>query len=399
MIFILIPKDIGFPNVILITCIFTSFFILFYKKNENRIFNFIVENKSLIFLGNISYSFYLWHLPIIYFYDLYFLNSLQRVPLLFFGILLLSFFSFKFIENRFRYSKININFNFKNIIILSFVLSLVLIINIIAFTDSYNSSLKGKFKNLIYSVNYLENKINYSDRVVFYKFNINGNEIYRFCTEASEINRINSDNLRINCLKKGKTNSRIFFVEGNSHTANFIPMFNEISINDSIYYNHKVNQLENLNFDLVNSLQQNYNEVVYALNISDENSLDRLIEIQKKLNSNIKILILGTVPYVDLSIEPLKCFIKNINCEYDTFEDLNKRNLKFLNLRIKKLINNNLNFNYFDPYNSICPSRICKVFDPKKNLITHRDDSHLTIEGSYLMVQDFMRFYNKTYKN
>ena len=35
----------------------------------------------------------------------------------------------------------------------------------------------------------------------------------------------------------------------------------------------------------------------------------------------------------------------------------------------------------------------------KRNVITHRDDSHLTIEGSSLMSEDFMRFYIKTYEN
>lgn len=402
--FILIPKNISLPNTILITCILTSIFILFYEKNENKLFNYIIENKPTIFLGNVSYSFYLWHLPVIYFYDLYFLQSLLRIPLLFFIIILLSFFSFTFIENRFRYSKINVSFNFTIIILGTTLLSIISIISIFAFKDSYNNYIKYKFKNFIYDLNYLENKINYSDRVVFYKININGNEIYRFCTEtppSSEINNLNSDNLRINCLKKGKNTNRIFFIEGDSHTANFIPMFNKININDSIYFNHKTNLFENdsFDYDLINRLEKNYNEVVYATNISNEKSLYRLIEIQKKLDKKIKILILGTVPYVNSNTNPLKCFIKNIDCEYDTSKDLNKRNLKSLNLKINELINNNLNFKHFNPYNLICPRRICKVFDKEKNLITHRDEIHLTIEGSYLMSEGFMKFYVKTFKN
>jgi peptidoglycan/LPS O-acetylase OafA/YrhL len=237
--FVLIPKNINLPNTIFITCILTSIFILFYKKNENKLSNYIIENKPMLFLGNISYSFYLWHLPVIYFYDLYFLQSLFRIPLLFLIITSLSCFSFTIIENKFRYSKFNISFNFRNITFGTILLSIILIINIFAFKDGYNSSIKYKFKNLIYNLNYLENNINYTDRVVFYKININGNEIYRFCTESSEIKKLNSYNLRINCLKKGITNNRIFYIEGNSHTANFIPMFNKININDSIYYNHK----------------------------------------------------------------------------------------------------------------------------------------------------------------
>ena len=399
--FILIPKSIYLPNTILITCILTSIFILFYKKNENKLFNYIIENKPMIFLGNISYSFYLWHLPIIYFYDLYFLQSFVRIPILFFIILILSYFSFRFVENKFRYSIIKINFNLKNIIFGTILLSMILTKTNLAFRDSYNSSLKHKLKKIIYDLNYLENKINYTDRVIFYKININGNEIYRFCTEASEIKKLNSHNLRINCLKKGKTNNRIFYIEGNSHTANFVPMFNEIDINDTIYYNHKTDPFEDVsfNYDLINKLQKKYNEVVYATNISDEKSLYRLIEIQKKIDKKIKILILGTVPYVNSSIEPLKCFIKNIDCEYDTSKDLNKRNLEKLTVKIKELINYNQNFDYFDPYKLICPSKICKVFDKKTNKITHRDESHLTIEGSSLMSEGFMKFYIKTYIN
>ena len=399
--FILIPKNINLPNIILITCILTSLFILFYKKNENKLSNYIIENKPMLFLGNVSYSFYLWHLPVIYFYDLYFLQSLFRVPLLFLIIISLSFLSFRIIENKFRYSKFNIRLNFRNITFGTILLFIILIINIFAFRDSYNSPIKYKFKNLLYNLNYLENKINYTDRVVFYKININGNEIYRFCTESSEIKKLNSYNLRINCLKKGITNNRIFYIEGNSRTANFIPMFNEININDSIYYNHKANLFEkdNFSYDLINNLQKNYNEVVYATNISDEKSLYKLVEIQKNLNKKIKILILGAIPYVNSNIEPLKCFIKSINCEYDTFDDLNKRNLRSLNLKIKKLINKNPNFDYFDPYNLICSSRICKVFDKERDLITHRDNTHLTIEGSSLMSEDFMKFYIKPYKN
>ena len=102
----------------------------------------------MLFLGNVSYSFYLWHLPVIYFYDLYFLQSLFRIPLLFLIITSLSCFSFTIIENKFRYSKFNISFNFRNITFGTILLSIILIINIFAFKDGYNSSIKYKFKNL-----------------------------------------------------------------------------------------------------------------------------------------------------------------------------------------------------------------------------------------------------------
>lgn len=395
--FILASKGSSLPNIILVTCIITSLFILFYESNNNKILNSIVENKFLIFLGNVSYSFYLWHLPIIYFFDLYFLDSLLREPLLFVVILLLSYLTFKFIEKKYRYSKINLSLNFKNIFFGTILLLIVLIISNLTLKDSYNNSIKYKFKKFIYSLNYLENKINYTDRVSYYKINIDGNEVYRFCTEDSALIKLNFSNLRVNCLKKGSDSQRIFFIEGNSYTAHFIPMFNEININDTIYYNHIGGSLKNNSIDLINSLQKTYDEVIFVTHIGSDKYLDRLLKIKKKFNEEIKILILGATPQIHSNILPLECFIKNVNCEYDTFKDFDVRNLKSLNLKIQKIVNNNLDIDFFDPYKSICPNRFCKVFDKEKDLITHRDASHLTIEGSILITKEFEDFYNKTY--
>ena len=111
LIFILIPKTFNLPYIMLITVLLSSIFIFTYETNDYKIINHLIENKFFVFLGNISYSFYLWHLPIIYFYDLYFVDSFFRIPLLFFLIFILSYFSFVFIENKFRYSKINIKFD------------------------------------------------------------------------------------------------------------------------------------------------------------------------------------------------------------------------------------------------------------------------------------------------
>ena len=124
-----------------------------------------------------------------------------------------------------------------------------------------------------------------------------------------------------------------------------------------------------------------------------------MINIEKKFDKNIKFLILGPIPNVPDKIEPLKCFIKNIDCEFNTEEDIRKRNLISLNLKINNLIKKNLKFDYFNPYNSICPFKVCKVFDKEKNLITHLDESHFTIEGALLLKKDFFRFYKKTYFN
>ena len=135
-------------SLLVFSSILSSMFILFYQNNNDKIFFF--ENKFLIFLGNISYSFYLWHLPTIYFYDLYFINNFFRIPILFITNFILSTLTFLYIEQKFRYKKFNINIDFKKLIFTaSFLALLIIAINLIAFKKSYENKYKNYFKKII----------------------------------------------------------------------------------------------------------------------------------------------------------------------------------------------------------------------------------------------------------
>ena len=59
-----------------------------------------------------------------------------------------------------------------------------------------------------------------------------------------------------------------FYLEGNSYTANFIPMFNSLRIDDYIYYEHTVNPFLRTEFKKINNLKNFYNEVIYTTNIN-----------------------------------------------------------------------------------------------------------------------------------
>ena len=400
ILFILIPKSYySSLNILLLTTLLTSLFILSYKKNTKKMINSIVENRLIIFIGNISYSFYLWHLPIIYFYDLYYLDSLFRIPFLFFLTLLLSYISYIAVENKFRYTQIKFKTPFRNITLSIVFLLSIFLINYFAYQEGHNNKIKRWLKDLIYNVNYLENKINFSERTDFYKININNNKVYDFCTESSDYSEINSDSLRINCLKNEKNKNGILYIHGDSLTAHFIPMFNELNINEAIYYSHKTKPLSKIDFKHLNKLRKSYNEVTFVTNINNLNSLTKLIDIKDKFNPNIKILILGPTPRPSKNLDSIKCFIKNINCSYDTLEDEKQRNLFLLNSKIKLLADNNFNIFYFNAYKSICPKKICYVFNKEKNLITHIDGSHLSLEGSILMKKNFITFYNNKFKS
>ena len=387
-------------TAILLSTVLASSFILFY--DENNKLSFLFENKFFVYLGNISYSFYLWHLPIIYFYNLYFGHSFIKMPIIFFLTIILSTVSYKFIENKFRYKNYNIR---KNKIILPSLFtafSFLIFFYYIATQKSYENIIKNNIKDFAHSINFLERKLNYSERAIFYKIKISGNEIYRFCTEDSKEYNVNINNLRKQCLKEGLSKNRIFFVEGNSHTANYIPLFNKIFQNskDSIYYEHTSEVLSDQTLKKIDKLKKVYKEVVFVTNIENYN-LFVLDKINEKLKKNIKVLLLSTIPNLNSDSEPLKCFIKNTNCTYSTIDDYNDRNLNNYFLKINEFIDKTQNHRalFYNSYYKICPNDICYSYNNVKDVLSHRDISHLTIEGSVLLENDFLEFYTKHYTN
>lgn len=323
------------------------------------------------------------------------------MPLLFLLTFLLSLFSFHFIEKKFRYKKIKFRADKKKELILAstFIAFVIYILNI-SFQKSYENNVKKIFKDYIYSLNFLERNLNYTNRTVFYKIKLNGNEIYKFCTKKAHQFTLNQYKLRKECLKDGLKKERLFFLEGNSHTANFIPLFNGININpgDSIYYEHNSEILSHETSQKIYNLKEVYNEIVFVTNIENYN-LTNLNIIKNKLDNDVRVLLLGTVPNVDDEINPLKCFIKKINCRFSKINDFKNRNLKEYIIEIENFIKTETykDISFFDPYNIICPTNICTVYDVSQDKLTHRDKSHLTIEGSLLLEKDFFNFYKKKY--
>ena len=54
---------------------------------------------------------------------------------------------------------------------------------------------------------------------------------------------------------------------------------------------------------------------------------------------------------------------------------------------------------FYNSYDKICPNDICYSYNNIKDLLSHRDISHLTIEGSVLLENNFLEFYTKYYTN
>ena len=371
--------------------------LLFFCDDKYLIRNKISHN-CIIYISNISYSFYLWHLLIIYFYKLYLGIGIIDIAVIFLITLVFSSISYKFIEQKFRYIKFKNNFfkNFFYTIVSTFLIFLLCIFFVSKKTSNANQ-IKLFFKNIIYKSNFLEKKLDFTERTVFYKFNINNNEIYTFCKDDSKKYNISKDGLRAECLKNNST-KRLFFIAGNSHTANFIPMFNSLKNDSNFYYLHtSISNIKKTILEL-ERLMNNYEEVVFTTHVSKIDDLEILFDSLKETKKNIKILILGPIPNVSNTLDPLICLIKQQDCFYSSKDDFESRKLDNLNKAVLDHINTNDNEVFFyKPYKHMCPEDLCYVYNKKIDFLTHRDDSHLTMEGSLSLREHFKIFYKTNF--
>ena len=371
--------------------------LLFFCDDKYLIKNKIIHN-FIIYIAEISYSFYLWHLLIIYFYKLYFGIDIFGIIFIFLTTLVLSSFSFKFVEQKFRYMKKVDRFPKKYFYTISvfFLISTVSVFYV-SHGKSKTNELKAFFKNNVYKLNFLEQKFNYTERTVFYKFKINNNEIYSYCTANNKVFNKTEVGLRKECLKNNNK-KKLFFIIGNSHTANFIPMFNNLSDEINFYYSHSKDLIYEEYVLKLNKLTNEYNEIILTTNISTIKDLDDFFEIFSGLKQNIKILIIGPIPNLPATLEPIKCLIQKINCSYNIKEDFKKRNIKDLNeLIINKIALKDREIFFYKPYKHLCPEDLCYVYNKKVDFLTHRDDSHLTKEGSLSLRDHFLIFYKNNF--
>jgi len=120
--------------------------IIYSLHHHNNLLKKLLVNKNLVFIGQISYSSYLWHWPIIVFYRIYIneraFNFTEIVALILIS-LLTGFLSWKYVENHFRYKE-HTNKQVFNITGMAIAISVILIASVLVtrgFSDRVSEDL------------------------------------------------------------------------------------------------------------------------------------------------------------------------------------------------------------------------------------------------------------------
>ena len=379
---ILLKPNLHYLIYNLIIVLLSITFITTYKKE------YLIDNKVLQFLGKISYSFYLWHLPVIFFISIYNESFYYQVILSFIITVLLSTFSYYFIEKVFiSKNKININF-FKFI---SYSLSALMVF--VIYAKYFNTELRVSLRNYIYKNNFLEKKYNWKERLDFHSIFIGNKEVHEYCS-LDKISK-SKNILNKNCLKENN-NEYLVFVEGNSHTAQFLNPLNESEIIKNLYFS-SVNNFQ-ISKDLIKKISNDYKKVYYLTDINNLKKLDTLIESKLLDIDNVNFIFFNSTPFTKKSINVTRCLSRQINCKIIKSEDFKARNLSELNNKLKKFKNTSNKIYIFDSYNTLCPLDKCKVYDKYNDIIFYMDNTHLSLEGARYIKLDIEQFFKNEVK-
>jgi peptidoglycan/LPS O-acetylase OafA/YrhL len=205
--FFCIDKDIPIPSFYALFPIFGTLLIIIYSQN-NSLINKILSNKFLVTIGLMSYSLYLWHVPIFSFANL----NLLFPPPFFLKLLLcliifpISYISWKYIEQPFRKDTniylLNDKSKFKIIFLGYLIIFLICMINLynnkfniflspFALSQHEPHSKNAEYINTNYSNNYSKNWGENKLPKVFLIGDSFSQDIYNILYESNYLNKIN----------------------------------------------------------------------------------------------------------------------------------------------------------------------------------------------------------------
>ena len=422
------------PSIITLIPITGTLLVLLYSSenfNESGVF-VIFNNYILLKIGLISYSLYLWHQPIYQFFNqIYFIDTNNLVKFfIIFLLLILSFFSFKFIEQPFRDKR---KISQKNIFIF-YILSTILII-LFCLYSLYLRDFSKKYSALVYDISnfskyYENNNFNCSTSAENYISPNNacilGNE------QKTELALIGDSHLDIISkeLKKELTLlgvSAYQFSYGGCVPSLNLKVYNDKRYICNKYFTEVLNKLKN---------EPNIKKIVlfsrWSFNLKGErfNNKEGGIEIGNghyfiPINSDVlvekKIRQEEILKNIEIFIKKIKNLDKDIYIVMPTPEmgwevpnnlarilhyknkiekntlSISKKVFDERNSEIYKFFSNlkqNYNLNLIYPNDIFCDNLKC--FSHKNNIPLFFDDDHLSIEGSKLLSKKII---NHIYSN
>ena len=403
-IFLLLNQKINYKYLVLMSVISTLLIIYFY--NDNLFIRKILDNPITVYIGKISYSIYLWHMPIIYFSNLYFDDLIFYTSSILLTVVF-SAFTYHFVEPL-RRSTVLKNFLFfftKKVL-------LFLIIGLSFYIFAYNINPNVKLNHIIFNTEHKMGKYNLT------KNTLEGRVSRKWIIDNDSCNENFEKFARVdllNCIKN-KDNNNLFYLTGDSHAQSFVNTLAHSKNVKNLYLGRMDgwyfesgktsitanNTLENYDF-----LSKKYTGTkFFAILINYPKNLDKdkfeNIIIKLKGSNVIFLLPHSGTPFSSRSCiyyEKFKILDSKFDFEKCSFENKisirKSNNILFLN-KLQTEYNNVYIFN-FDKF--LCNKKKCNNYLKEKNLILLADSSHLSTEAGIYLSTYFDEWLNLNFGN
>ncbi len=372
----------------------TATYLIIQDTNKNSFVNKILSFNVLIFIGLISYSFYLWHHPIFSFAKI--LDIGQQSILIKICIILISIFfgfvTYKFVEKPFR-NEGEIIFSIGKISLLS--LGTLSILTCLYFSINFQRANFPEIAQDLYQKTWFTTKQFFKPcfqrKTIFCSFNNKKNNPTVFLIGDSVMASI-QDGLKNELVKK---------------EINFIPMTNagcdflEIDRDNKITCNKKIfeNRLKKIQKKKGSTiiLHLNYIQFNKQNNIKEKEFLNVL---NNYLKNDYKIILIYPIPYLEknVSMEIEKNILNKakkfdvVNIEFEKYITESKKTFNLLD----KINHSNLYKIY--PHEKFCNTDLEeKCIGNNQNEIFFIDNTHLSKKGSDLINVDLIQIIDKIY--
>ena len=371
-----IDKFSKLPGQVLVIPVVATFYLIY--SGENQIIYKSSLSKSLIHLGDLSYSLYLWHWPLYISIEYLIPNIEFKILIYLLSTYLFALFTFHFIEEPCR------NYNSENLQSERFILKIssinILVSILVGFISSgiltqyvYQEKLKTTISGNIYNFNNVESlafrKCIYQNHLVLYT---------KMC--------LTSDNLS---TKTGDVKN--ITVIGDSHAKHLTMGLDQVFPNANLIFIgtnnfHKVPSNKNLNFDDLLHEIRNQDLVIissYWNEFGINTELESFLRILSLTNDKI-FLDLGTPKF---SFSSFRCkygvsvFIQNKLCDNSFNYSFNIKVLSDLKNILAKIPD----VYKLNSYKAFCNEEECSML--KNERIYFYDNHHLNKLGSIELIK------------
>ena len=375
--FFLFKETTEHPSLYTIPLLIGTSLLILYCSNGTYL-NSILSSKNITYLGKLSYSAYLFHVPVIFLLNFYFNELILPIKIfcIIFITFIVSYFSYNYVEKIFRGKKINSLIFY--LLIISFYLTIYLGVQLVKINQSDDDS---------------TTRINFEkERVAYFKDISIKKDLYN---EPIEFSSNNFETQKIKTLIIGNSISQDLFLMLDLNKKKFSSYelkFFRFHLSNFLQSDEK--KKARLNFFLESRLFKNSDIIIISSNFrkygkysEDIDSLIKIKEISKIFGK--KLIITSNVPQFESFYAPVEDIMfkyklskndKNI-LEKELFKLINKEEYKKNELLKIFAYKNGIIF--LDKIDYLCnfKSESCDVLDNEDNIL-HMDSLHLSLKGA-----------------